>query len=396
MNPRDLSDHELYAPGEGIEEVARESGVDPSELIKLSSNENPHGPSPAAVEAGREALADAHRYPKTTHTDLTTAIADRYGVANEQVWVSPGADGALDYLSRVALEPGDRVLVPDPGFAYYPMSTRYHHGSVETYELTLADGLAQSADRVLSAYDGHRVVYVTSPHNPAGTELPPTELRKLLDAVESQTLVVVDEAYGEYTETPSAIELVDDHGDLAVTRTFSKAYGLAGLRIGYAVVPAAWGDAYGAINTPFAANRVGLVAARAALDDTEHVTRSVDSARWSRDLFHERFAVPTVESAANLVLAHVGPTADDEPGGAAVAAAARERGVIVRDTASFGLPNCVRVSCGTREESREAAETLNEAFAACDAARYDESLIGTTALVGSEVTPDGEPPGVRR
>ena len=388
MQTRDLSEHEAYVPGEGIEEVARELGVDPDDLIKLSSNENPHGPSPAAVEAGQASLVDAHRYPKAVHTDLTRALADRYDVTPEQVWVSPGADGALDYLSRVALEPGDRVLSPEPGFAYYPMSTRYHHGTVTNYELTPTDGFAQTADRVLDAYDGERVVYVTSPHNPTGTEMPTAELRRLLEAVDSETLVAVDEAYGEYTETASAIELVDEYENVAVTRTFSKAYGLAGLRIGYAVVPAAWGDAYAAINTPFAANRVGLIAARAALDDTDHVERSVASAQWSRDHFHEQFAVPTVESAANLVLARVGPTADGEPGGAAVAREARERGVIVRDPASFGLPNYVRVSCGTREESREAARVINEACDAADVAAYDESLIGRTAFLGQ---PEAEP-----
>ena len=391
MNPRDLSDHEIYVPGEGIEEVARELGVDPASLTKLSSNENPHGPSPAAVEAGQAAMTDAHRYPKTTHTDLTAAIADTYGVTDEQVWVSPGADGAIDYLSRATLEPGDEILIPDPGFAYYPMSARYHHGGVDTYDLSLSDGFTQTADHVIAGYDDHRLVYVTSPHNPAGTELPPAELRELLDRVDSETLVVVDEAYGEYTDTPSAIELVDEYDNLAVTRTFSKAYGLAGLRIGYAVVPQSWGDAYGAINTPFAANRIGLAAARAALADDDHVERSVESARWSRDHYHEQLPVPTVESAANLVLAYVGPTSDGEPGGAAVAREARERGVIVRDPASFGLPNCVRVSCGTREESRAAVDVLTEACAAADVQAYDESLIGETAFLGRDIQPEPTP-----
>ena len=389
MDTRDLTDHEAYVPGEGVEEVARELGVEPSSLVKLSSNENPHGPSPAAIEAIREGVSDIHRYPKAVHTDLTRALADSYGVGDEQVWVSPGADGAIDYLSRVALEPDDRVLVPEPGFAYYPMSTRYHHGEIDTYGLSLADGFTQTADRVLAGYDDQRLVYVTSPHNPSGTELPEAELRELLASVADETLVVVDEAYGEYTTTPSAIELLDEYDNLAVTRTFSKAYGLAGLRIGYAVVPSAWGDAYAKINTPFAANRLGLIAARAALGDTDHVEQSIDSARWARDRFHEGFGVPTVESAANLVLARVGTTPDGDPGGAPVAREARQRGVIVRDTASFGLPNCVRVSCGTREESEEAVGVLNEAFAAAGVSEYDESLIGTRALVGE--LPEAEP-----
>ncbi|MEZ3114359.1 histidinol-phosphate transaminase [Halobaculum sp. MBLA0147] len=384
MDTRDLSAHSPYVPGRGVEEVARELGVEPDALVKLSSNENPHGPSPAAMEAAREAVGHAHVYPKAAHTDLTAALADRWDVTDEQVWVSPGADGALDYLSRATLEPGDRVLVPEPGFAYYPMSTRYHHGETTTYPLSADDDFAQDAATVLDAYDGERVVYVTSPHNPTGTELPREELVEIVEAVDDHTLVAVDEAYGEYTDRPSAIELLDEYDNVAVTRTFSKAYGLAGLRIGYAVVPESWADAYARINTPFAANAVALAAARAALDDDEHVTTSVESATWAREYMHERLGVPTVDGAGNFLLAHVGDVdpsgvagveADAAPG-EAVAEAAKRRGVIVRDTGSFGLPEYVRISCGTRAETRTAVAVLDEVFAALDATAYDPAAAG--------------------
>ncbi|MFW6382693.1 MAG: aminotransferase class I/II-fold pyridoxal phosphate-dependent enzyme, partial [Haloferacaceae archaeon] len=167
MNPRDLSAHAPYVPGSGIEEVARELGVDPDELLALASNENPHGPSPAAVEAIRAHADRVNQYPKAAHADLTDRIAAEWAVDPEQVWLSPGADGALDYLARATLSPGDRVLVPEPGFAYYAMSARYHHGTVASYDLSPADGFAGTADAVLSTYDGERIVYVTTPHNPA-------------------------------------------------------------------------------------------------------------------------------------------------------------------------------------------------------------------------------------
>ncbi|WP_277555535.1 histidinol-phosphate transaminase [Halobaculum limi] len=359
MNTRDLSANSPYVPGQGVEEVARELGLDPDELVKLSSNENPFGPSPKAIEAAKAATEDAHVYPKAAHTDLTEALATKWDLAPEQVWVSPGADGALDYLSRAMLAPGDEVLVPDPGFAYYPMTARYHHGEVATYPLSKADGFTQTAEGVLDAYDGERIVYVTTPHNPAGTEFPRDELVALLEGVDEETLVVVDEAYGEYTNTPSAAGLLDDYENVAVTRTFSKAYGLAGLRIGYALVPEAWADAYARVNTPFAANAVALDAARAALDDDDHVDQSVESAVWAREYIAEELDAPTVDSAGNFVLADVGD-------GAAVAERAQERGVIVRDTGSFGLPECVRVSCGTEAETRTAVETLNEILVELD------------------------------
>ncbi|MEF8779875.1 MAG: histidinol-phosphate transaminase [Haloferacaceae archaeon] len=359
MESRDLSAHAPYVPGSGIEEVARELGVEPDELVALSSNENPHGPSPAAVEAIHEHAGRVNQYPKASHADLTDRIAERWGLDPTQVWLSPGADGALDYLARTMLSPGDRVLVPEPGFAYYAMSARYHHGDVATYLLSESAGFAGTADAVLDAYDGERIVYVTTPHNPAGTEFPRSELRELLASVGEETLVVVDEAYGEYTDAPSSIELLDDYDNLAVTRTFSKAYGLAGLRVGYAAVPGEWADAYARVNTPFAANELACRAALAALDDDDHLRRSVETARWSRAYLREHLAAPTVESAANFVLARVG---DAET----VAERSKRAGVVVRDCTSFGLPGHVRISCGTREETRLAAETLNDILADAD------------------------------
>ncbi|SFR43227.1 histidinol-phosphate transaminase [Halogeometricum limi] len=356
MQPRDLSAHEAYVPGRGAEEVARELGMDPDELTKLSSNENPHGPSPDAVAAIEDAAPEVHVYPKTSHADLTDALAERWDLASEQVWVSAGADGALDYLSRAFLEPGVRVLAPEPGFSYYPMSARYHHGDVATYHLSKADDFAQTPETVLDAYDGERIVYVTTPHNPAGTEMARADVVELLESVADHTLVVVDEAYGEYAREPSAISLLDDHDNLAVTRTFSKAYGLAGLRIGYAAVPESWADAYARVNTPFAANEVACRAALAALSDDDHVERSVDSAEWARRYFHDELDAKTWPSGGNFVLAEVGDAT-------AVAEAAKRRGIIVRDTSSFGLPECVRVSCGTREQTKRAVEVLNDVVA---------------------------------
>jgi histidinol-phosphate aminotransferase len=352
MEPRDLSGLTPYVPGRGVEEVARDLGLDPADLVKLSSNENPLGPSDDAVDAIREAAASIHVYPKASHTDLTAALAEKWGVEDEQVWVSAGADGAIDYLSRTVLEPGDVVLVPEPGFAYYGMSAKYHHGGVETYPLRKADDFAQTAAGVLDAYDGERIVYVTSPHNPTGSVMPRSEVLDLLAGVDEHTLVVVDEAYGEFAEEPSCADLLSDHDNLAVTRTFSKAYGLAGLRLGYALVPAEWADAYARVNTPFAASEVACRAGLAALADEAHLDRSVDVARESRAYLRESLDAPTWDSGGNFVLAEVGDAG-------VVFEAAQRQGVIVRDCSSFGLPACVRVSCGTAEETERAVETLN-------------------------------------
>jgi histidinol-phosphate aminotransferase len=356
MEPRDLSAHSPYVPGRGSEEVARELGLDPDDLVKLSSNENPHGPSPAAVEAVSEAAGGVNVYPTTSHADLVDRLAAEWDVEPAQVWLGPGADGALDYLSRAMLRPGDRVLVPEPGFSYYPMTARYHHGTVASYGLSKADGFAQTAETVLEAYDGERIVYLTTPHNPTGSEFSRGAVRELAERVAEHTLLVVDEAYGEYSERPSSAELLDEYDNVAVTRTFSKAYGLAGLRIGYGLVPGAWADAYARVNTPFAANELACRAALAALDDDAHVERSVGTARWAREHLRSELDARTFESAGNFVLVEVGDAA-------AVAERCQRAGVIVRDCTSFGLPDCVRVSCGTREGTRRAVETLNSVLA---------------------------------
>jgi len=356
MEPRDLSAHVAYRAGRGTEEVARDLGLDPGDLVKLSSNENPFGPSPAALEAVREAAPDVHLYPKAAHTDLTDAVAGRWGLAPEQVWLSPGADGALDLIARAFLGAGDRVLVPEPGFAYYPMSARYNHSEVDSYRLSKADDFAQTPGTVIEAYDGHRVVYLTTPHNPTGSEVALPDVETVADRTDEETLVVVDEAYGEFSEAPSARRLLDDREDVAVLRTFSKAHGLAGLRVGYALVPETWADAYELVNTPFAVNSVACRAGLAALDDDEHVERTVETTRWGREYMHAHLDAHTWESGGNFVLAEVGDAG-------AVAEATQRRGLIIRDCTSFGLPDCVRVSCGTRAETREAVEVLNDVLA---------------------------------
>ncbi|MFC7203823.1 histidinol-phosphate transaminase [Haloferax namakaokahaiae] len=352
MQPRDLSAHAPYVPGRGTEEVARDLGLDPDDLTKLSSNENPHGASPKAVEAIEDAAPTVSVYPKTSHTDLTEELAAKWDLESEQVWVSPGADGSIDYLTRAMLEPGDEILEPHPGFSYYSMSARYHHGDANQYEVSKAADFEQTADLVLDTYDGERMVYLTTPHNPTGALFPTEEIEELAESVDDHTLIIVDEAYAEYADEPSAIELLSDYDNIAVLRTFSKAYGLAGLRIGYSCVPESWADAYARVNTPFAASEIACRAALAALADPDHVEKSVESAKWARDYLRAELDVPTWESAGNFVLAEVGD-------GTAVSEAAQREGVIIRDCTSFGLPGCVRVSCGTEEQTKRAVEVLN-------------------------------------
>ena len=356
MNPRDLSAHTVYRAGRGIEEVARELGLDPEEMVKLASNENMFGPSPLAVEAISDSAERMHHYPKASHADLVEELAALWDADPEQVWLANGGDGALDCIARAMLDPGDEVLVPEPGFAYYEMSARYHHGEVNRYTLSKADDFAQTAGAVLKDYDGERIIYLTSPHNPTGAEFTADAVREIAVRTDEETLVLVDEAYGEFTGTPSKRPLLADRDDVALLRTFSKAYGLAGVRLGYALVPEEWADAYARINTPFSASELACRAGLAALGDDDHVERSVETATWARRYLYDELDAPTWESAGNFVLAEVGDAS-------AVADAAQQRGVIVRDCSSFGLPECIRITCGTEEDTERAVAVLNDVIA---------------------------------
>lgn len=359
METRDLSRHVAYESGRGAEGVARELDLDPDDLVALSSNENALGPSPLAVDAVRDAIDSVHCYPKASHVDLRERIGEKWDVDPMQIWLANGGDGALDYLSRAFLEPGDAVLVPRPGFAYYGMSARYHHGQVHTYSLRKGNGFAQTAEGILETYDGERIVHVTSPHNPTGSEMPPREVESLAAGTDADTLVVVDEAYGEFSDSPSAISLVTERDDVAVLRSFSKSYGLAGLRVGYAIVPKPWAPAYDRVNTPFAVSTVACKAGLAALDDEAHLRRTIETVRWARAYMTDHLEADTWDSAGNFVLAEVG-------NGSAVTQHARQQGVLIRDTTSFGLPECVRITCGTRDETRRAVDVINVAVTEAD------------------------------
>jgi len=352
---RDLSPLDEYVPGRGVEEVAREHGLDPDELAKLASNENPLGPPPAAEEAIHEAASGVNVYPTALHTDVRDVVAEAVDAPEANVVLGPGADGVFDTVGRAVLEDGDGVLTPDPGFSYYGMSARNLGGHERSYSLRTNEEFGYDADRIVDAYGGEKIVYITTPNNPTGTATTLEVIKEVADSVEG--LVFVDEAYHEFSEGESALRLALKRDDVAVARTFSKAYGLAGLRVGYGVVPDEIASAYRKVVTPFCVGSVSLKAARAALRDEKHLRDSLEIARWGREYMSEKIEAPTYETEANFVLVDILPhDASDFAG------ALERRGVIVRDTTSFGLPSCIRVSVGTREETKRAVEEINEIY----------------------------------
>ena len=353
MPLRDLSDHIEYVPGRGATAVAKERGLDPESVLVLSSNENALGPSPLAVEAITAAAPTIHRYPKASHLALTTKLARQWEVDPSQVWLANGGDGALDYLSRALLTPADTVLVPDPGFAYYGMSARFHHGDVTTYAVSRATDFRLDADSILAAYSDERIIYLTSPHNPSGSTMALEEIETIAADTPEETVIVVDEAYGEFSDTDSAISLVRSRSDVAILRSFSKVYGLAGIRLGYAIVPSAWDGAYSRVNTPFAVSEIACQAGIAALDDTDHLSQTVEMARHGRAFIRETVEANTWPSGGNFVLVDVGDAEE-------VTDALFDRGIIVRDCSSFGLESCIRITVAPEEHLTQAVTAIND------------------------------------
>lgn len=343
-----------YVPGRTVEEIAAERGLDPSDVVKLSSNENPLGPPPAALEALCE-LRALHRYPSPDLiSSFERAASEHVGVSPGSVVVTPGADGAIDHLCRLFVEDGTVAAAPVPTFQYYRAPVVVNGGRFVEVETDVSRGRVVTDEVWESIVDeGPDVVFLCSPNNPTGVPVGDAALRA---AIESGALVVLDEAYAEFS-TSNRAPLVEGHENLVVLRTTSKAFGLAGLRVGYAVVPEWMKGELGKVATPFSVNSAGLAAAEAALRDTGHLRETLETVRRGREYLAENLPFASLPSEANFVAIDVSPLTAGE-----VEEGLLDRGVIVRSCESFpgDTENLVRVSVGTEEENRRAVAAAED------------------------------------
>lgn len=348
-----VEEMEGYVGGRSLEEAARTLGLDPRRLVKLNSNENPMGPSPKALRALR-ALKEIHRYPPHRPADLAAAIARREGLPEGCVAVSGGSDAIVETLLRLVLEPGDESIVPVPTFPYYTIATRLAGGIPVAVP---RDGRFRVSARSLLARAGRRTraVWLASPNNPTGDTVDRGAIRALLNEL-PDALVVVDEAYGEFAGTTVA-PWVRRYENLVVLRTFSKAYGLAGLRLGYALLPERLRPLYEKAASPFPVSRAAAAAGLAVLGDRAHLRRSVEMARRGREFLRRDIPFRTYPSRANFVLADVSPLRAPD-----VVEALFRRGLLVRDCS--GLEGCgpghLRITVGTAEQNRRVTAALRE------------------------------------
>jgi histidinol-phosphate aminotransferase len=349
-----------YQGGRPIEEVALELGLAPESIIKLASNENPLGMPPAARAAAAAALADVGRYPDGNATALRSELSRRLNVPVSWLTLGNGSNDILELAASLMLSPGASCVYSQHAFAVYALATQARGArAIETPARDLGHNLG--AMRAAIAPDT-RLIYIANPNNPTGTLLAADALQAFLQAVPPHVVVVLDEAYNEYL--PPAVQYdslawVRRHPNLIVSRTFSKVYGLAGLRVGYGIAQEDMTDLLNRIRQPFNANSVAQAAARAALDETDFVRRSVELNECGRTELCRKLAAMGLELApafGNFVLVRIGPAA-------AVYQELLRRGIIVRPVANYGLPEWLRITVGLPDENARFLRELPEALA---------------------------------
>ena len=350
-----------YQAGKPIEELAREYGLDPTAIVKLASNENPLGMPQSAQTAIAQAVAGLGRYPDAAGFDLKAALSERYGVPQSWLTLGNGSNDILEIVAHALLEPGTSVVYSQHAFVVYRLATQARGAR---HIMVPARDLGHDLSAMLEAIaPDTRLVYIANPNNPTGTFLPGDAIEHFLAQIAarhgSRVTVVLDEAYNEYLEPGlrfDSVALVRKYPNLLVSRTFSKAYGLAGLRVGFAVAQPALTDLLNRVRQPFNVNSLAQVAAIAALRETDFLARSFEVNRDGKRQLQAAFdqlGLTYVPSYANFVLVKVGDAAH-------INLELLKRGVIVRPVAGDGLPEWLRVSIGLPAENARFISALTE------------------------------------
>lgn len=349
-----------YQPGKPIAELARELGLREDTIIKLASNENPLGASPRALAAMQAALPEIGRYPDGNGFELKAALAGRFGVGQENIVLGNGSNDILEMAARAFLAPGASAVYSQHAFAVYPLATQAV--GARGIEVPARDFGHDLEAMAAAVRPDTRVVFVANPNNPTGTWIEPERIRAFLRRVPSDVLVVLDEAYNEYldpAQQADSARWLDEFPNLVVSRTFSKAYGLAGLRVGFGLVRPGVADLMNRVRQPFNVSHLAQVAAVAALADRAFVERSCELNRHGMQVLTEglrRLGRGWIPSHANFLTFHVGD-------GAGVFQRLLKQGVIVRPIGAYGLPQHLRVTIGTAAENERFLAALGNALA---------------------------------
>ncbi len=345
-----------YQPGKPVEETARELGLRPEDIVKLASNENSLGPSPLAVQAMQQAAAGMHIYPDGASFALRSRIAELHGVAFENTVVANGSSELIELLGHAFLRPGTEVIAADYAFTLYPIVAKLM--GADYVSIPNREKWTHNLGAMLAAITPQtRLVFITNPTNPVGSMVSQEELESFISRVPEHVVVAVDEAYIEFAGEPTdCMKFVKQGRNVAVLRTFSKAYGLAGARCGYAITTPEIADLLNKARSPFNVNSFAQVGALAALDDAEHIARSVEMVNKGRQLyvdFFEARGLEYVPSHTNFILVNVG-------NGVEVFRKALAQGVIMRPMAAYGLPEFIRITIGNERENARCVDVLDK------------------------------------
>ncbi len=356
--PTHIAEITPYPPGKPLEELEREYGIRDS--IKLASNENSWGPSPLALQALSAALTDLHRYPDGSSYYLVTALADKLGVGAGQIVLGNGSNEVIEFLVKAFVQEGDEVITSHPSFLMYQKFVQVRGGVNHVVALKeLGHDLAGIAKKITQRT---KLIFLDNPNNPTGTAIDPGTLRDFIDAVPNGVVVVLDEAYVDFMDPalrPDPAEYLSAKRvgcPVVFLRTFSKAYGLAGLRIGYGVMVEELASTLHKVRQPFNVNRLAQVGALAALDDTNHYRTTLAGTREGMEFLHRevgRLGCRCFPSQANFFLIDVGGEAD------LLYQEMLTRGVIVRAMRAYGFPHFIRITVGTKIENRRFIEALS-------------------------------------
>ncbi|MDX2373046.1 histidinol-phosphate transaminase [Psychrobacter sp. PP-21] len=347
-----------YQIGKPIEELTREYGV--SDVVKLASNENPMGCSPRVTLAVTEQLGQLARYPDGNGYYLKQALADFNDVNADQITLGNGSDDLLDILARSFVGTDDAIVYSQYAFVVYSMLAKMQGAmDIEVPAQRFGHDL-KAMSQAVQDNPNTKIVFIANPNNPTGTQLEQKALRQFVASVPPSVLIVLDEAYIEYSPESNNRALLDEFDNVVIVRTFSKAYGLAGLRVGYALSSVAVAHLLNRIRQPFNVSRVGLAAAAAALADQDFIeeTRVMndEQMRWLEKQF-DALGLGFVKSHANFIMVEVKVEMEDITADS-IHQALLEQGVIVRPLAAYGLPNWLRITVGLAEDNLRLIDTL--------------------------------------
>lgn len=352
----------VYEPGRPIEIVAKDFGLDPDSIVKLASNENPLGPCPSAVKAASAALESVHLYPENSAYFLKQKLAKKYNVRHEQIVVSAGSNEIFYLLGQALVEPGVEVVMGKSAFITYKIMTLLQGGT--PVEVSLNDDLTHNLDAMRAAITPKtRLVFLPNPNNPTGTAVENEALINFCRNLPEHVVFVYDEAYVEYRkDAPDLLPLVREGKKIVCCRTFSKIYGLAGLRIGYGFAPESIIGVLERVRPPFNVGSAAQAAAMAAVDDEAFVQKSRETNDSGLKQIYSgltSLGYKYVPSLGNFVLFQVAPAGDDSRA-VFLNTELQKRGVILRPVKGYGLGNYLRVSVGTHEENERFLSVLKE------------------------------------